>query len=125
MSVSIKERGPTHRMQTLKLALLLGVLASTASGARAPSRVLFIITPGPQSHMYGMKKVAVELASRNHNLLVGLLHGLLTLHNSLLRHQRPYEWHTALLTVYLVLSYPEPAAMWPCSSWQLIKRLRS
>ena len=75
-------------MQTLRLGLLLGVLASAASAASDPSRVLFIITPGPQSHMYGMQKIAVELASRNHSVLVGLLPGLLTLHNLSLRMHR-------------------------------------
>lgn len=73
-----------QKMQTSKLGLLLGVLASVASIASASSRVLFIITPGPQSHMYGMQKIAKELASRNQTLLVGNYDGLLTLHNLLL-----------------------------------------
>ena len=73
-----------HEMQSLKLGLLLGILASVASAASASSRVLLIITPGPQSHMYGMQKIAKELASRNHTLLVGNLDDLLTLHNLLL-----------------------------------------
>ena len=78
VSVSYKERGPMHKMQTLKLSLLLAVLASVAGAASASSRVLFIITPGPQSHMYGMQKIAKELAYRNHTLLVGYPDDLLT-----------------------------------------------
>jgi len=50
-------------------ALLISLLLAALSLAAAHN-VLFIITPGPQSHMYGMRKIALEVASRQHHVLV-------------------------------------------------------
>jgi len=50
-------------------ALLISLLLAALSLAAARN-VLFIITPGPQSHMYGMRKIALEMASRQHHVLV-------------------------------------------------------
>lgn len=83
---------PAARSGLLSGFLLLAALCTASAG-----NVLFIITPGPQSHMYGMRKIALEVASRQHNVLVGLIAMLsatiahhivlLSLCQSLLEHQ--------------------------------------
>lgn len=51
----------------LPLAVLL--LVCTVGSAMC-GNILTIITPGPQSHLFGMKKQATELAARGHKLTV-------------------------------------------------------
>lgn len=58
------------------LVLLLGALDGALSG-----NVLTIITPGPQSHLFGMRKVTMEMAARGHKVAVSLIcPDLLTVH---------------------------------------------
>ncbi|BDA49336.1 UDP-glucuronosyltransferase 2A1 [Coccomyxa sp. Obi] len=45
------------------LLLLLGPLDGALAGT-----VLTIITPGPQSHLFGMRKVTIEMAARGHKV---------------------------------------------------------
>lgn len=45
--------------------LLLGALEGAMSGT-----VLTIITPGPQSHLFGMRKVTMEMAGKGHKVAV-------------------------------------------------------
>ena len=58
-------------MPAIRSDLLTGFLILQALCAASAGNVLFIITSGPQSHMYGMRKIAVEAASRQHDVLVG------------------------------------------------------
>ena len=60
-------------MPTARSGLLSGFLILAALCAASAGNVLFIITPGPPSHMYGMRKLALEVASRQHNVLVGFI----------------------------------------------------
>ena len=59
---------PTGRSGLLSGFLILGALCAASAG-----NILFIITPGPPSHMYGMRKLALEVASRQHSLMVGFM----------------------------------------------------
>ena len=59
-------------MPVIRASLLTGFLVLDALCAASAGNVLFIITSGPQSHMYGMRKIAVEAASRQHNVLVSV-----------------------------------------------------
>jgi hypothetical protein len=58
-----------HRMPGTRLGLPFGILLVALCTASA-SNVLVVITPGPASHMYGMRVIAQELATRQHNVLV-------------------------------------------------------
>lgn len=60
-------------MPTARSGLLSGFLILATLCTASAKNVLFIITPGPSSHMYGMRKFAVEMASRQHNVLVGFI----------------------------------------------------
>ena len=60
-------------MPTARLGLLSGILILAALCTASAKNVLFIITPGPASHMYGMRKIALEVASRQHKVLVGFV----------------------------------------------------
>ena len=58
-------RGMEPWRHGLLLALLLGWAVDGWAGT-----VLTIITPGPQSHMFGMKKITLEMAARGHKVAV-------------------------------------------------------
>lgn len=49
----------------LFLLVLLGTVVDGQAGT-----VLTIITPGPQSHLFGMKKITLEMAARGHKVAV-------------------------------------------------------
>lgn len=51
------------------LGVPLSILVAALCTASA-SNVLVVITPGPASHMYGMRAIAQELVARQHNVLV-------------------------------------------------------
>jgi glucuronosyltransferase len=51
-------------------ALPLATCLLLTVGTAMCGTVLTIITPGPQSHLFGMKKMAAEVVSRGHKVTV-------------------------------------------------------
>ena len=55
-----------------RINYLLMLLLVHLDGALTGS-VLTVITPGPQSHLFGMRKVTIEMAARGHKVAVSLM----------------------------------------------------
>ena len=56
-------------MPGTRLGLPLSILVAALCTVSA-SNVLVVVTPGPASHMYGMRTIAQEVMARRHNVLV-------------------------------------------------------